>query len=262
MRFALIDNQRVEAHPKQQGLCPICSQPVIAKCGEKKVWHWAHRSNTSCDSWWESETEWHRNWKNNYPLDWQEIVLFDQKTGEKHIADVQTIHKLVIEFQHSAIKQEERISREMFYKNMIWVVDGTRLKNDYPRFLKEINSLFFIKTNNDNVFNVEFPDKVFPSNWLESSVPVIFDFLGLATGETDEIKNSLWCLLPKQKDKTFVVKIKREYFIKVTLNYPSLFQSRSKPNKPKQQLKIVRKRRISTHYYDPKNGRFVKRRRL
>jgi len=122
MRFALIDNQHVEALPKLHGLCPICSQLVIAKCGDKKVWHWAHRSIASCDSWWESETEWHRNWKNNYPVDWQETVLFDQQTGEKHIADVQTIHKLVIESQHSAIKHEERISREKFYKNMIWVV--------------------------------------------------------------------------------------------------------------------------------------------
>ena len=241
MRFALIDNNRVEAQPKQQGLCPNCSQPVIAKCGDKKVWHWAHRSITSCDSWWEPETEWHRNWKNNYPAEWQEETLFDEQTGEKHIADVRTIHKLVIEFQQSSIKPQERISREKFYKNMLWVVDGTRLKNDYPRFRKGKDSLFFAKTNNDNVFIVEFPYEVFPANWLESSVPVIFDFLGLSTDETDNIKNTLWCLVPNQKDKTFVVKIKREDFVKTTLNFPTLFQPKPQPRpiQPKQQIILL-----------------------
>ena len=76
-----------------------------------------------------------------FPTEWQEIVLFDKQTGEKHIADVQTIHNLVIEFQYSAINQEESISREKFYKNMIWIVDGTSLKRDYPRFQKELKIL-------------------------------------------------------------------------------------------------------------------------
>jgi len=240
MKFALIGNNRVEAKPKQQGLCPNCSQPVIAKCGVKKVWHWAHRSLTSCDSWWEPETEWHRNWKNNYPAECQEIAFFDEQTDEKHIADVRTIRNLVIEFQHSAIKPEERISREKFYKNMLWIVDGTRLKNDYPRFRKGKESLFFTKTNNDNVFNVEFPDEVFPSNWLNSFVPVIFDFLGLSTDETDEIKNTLWCLVPKQEDgKTYVVSIKRDVFVKVTNNSPTLFQPKPQPRPIQKKQQII-----------------------
>lgn len=118
MRFAIVGNNRIEAQPKLQGLCPCCFKPVVAKCGEQKVWHWAHRGNTACDNWWEKETEWHRAWKNNYPTEWQEKSLFDEKTGEKHIADVCTIRNLVIEFQHSYISQKERVSREQFYK--IW----------------------------------------------------------------------------------------------------------------------------------------------
>jgi len=242
MRFALIDNKRVEAQPKHQGLCPICSKPVIAKCVDKKVWHWAHRSIASCDSWWEPETEWHRNWKNYYPAEWQERILFDEQTGEKHIADVQTIHNLVIEFQHSTIKQEERISRENFYKNMLWVVDGTRLKNDYPRFLKGKDSLFFTKTKNNNVFIVEFPDEVFPENWIDSSVPVIFDFQGLSKNRTYEIRNKLWCIVPKQEGKTYVVSIEREAFIKTTLKFPTLFRPKTRPIKQKQQILLQSKR--------------------
>ena len=166
---------------------------------------------------------------------------------EKHIADVRTIHNLVIEFQHSTIKQEERISREKFYKNMLWVVDGTRLKNDYPRFLKGKDSLFFTKTKNNNVFIVEFPDEVFPKNWLDSSVPVIFDFLDLSTDSSDEIRKTLWCIVPKQDGKTFVVKIQREDFIKVTLNYPSLFQPKPKPSSIQHKQKIILQPKRNMH---------------
>lgn len=195
MRFALIDNNRVEAQPKQHGLCPNCSQPVVAKCGKQKIWHWAHRSITSCDDWWEPEIKWHRNWKNNYPANWQEITLLDDQTGEKHISNVRTTHNLTIEFQHSDIKPEERISREKFYKNMVWIVDGTRLKRDYPRFLKEWKSngiIDFYKTDKSGIFEVGFPEYCFPSAWLESTVPVIFDFLG--DGSMDD-SEGLVCFL-------------------------------------------------------------------
>ena len=39
-------------------------------------------------------------------------------------------HGLVIEFQHSPIEYDELVSREAFYKNMIWVVDGDRSSLD------------------------------------------------------------------------------------------------------------------------------------
>ena len=47
-----------------------------------------------------------------------------------------TVHNLVIEFQHSHMDAQERTSREKFYKNMVWVVDGTRLKEIILVFLK------------------------------------------------------------------------------------------------------------------------------
>lgn len=222
MKFALINNNRVEAQPKQQGLCPNCSQPVIARCGKQKIWHWAHRSITSCDSWWEPETEWHRNWKNNYPVEWQEIPLMDEQTGEKHISDIRTIHNLTIEFQHSALKSEERISREKFYKNMIWVVDGTRLKRDYPRFLKEWKSDGISdvhKTDKSQIFEVWFPEFCFPGEWLKSSVPVIFDFRGDGALEDLEGKrNTLYCLFPQVGRHARVAEISRKAFISATIN--------------------------------------------
>lgn len=136
MKFALFEDRRIEATKGAKGVCPNCRSELIAKCGEFKRNHWSHKSDRNCDPWWEPETDWHRSWKNNFPNDWQETPRCDEQTGKIHIADVYTSHGLVIEFQHSHIDPQERSSREKFYKNMVWVVDGTRLKRDYSRFLK------------------------------------------------------------------------------------------------------------------------------
>jgi competence CoiA-like predicted nuclease len=74
--------------------------------------------------------------ENLFPKEWQEIVHKDSATEEKHIADIKTDKGFVIEFQRSSIPPAEIKKRENFYKNMVWVIDGTRLKRDYPRFCK------------------------------------------------------------------------------------------------------------------------------
>lgn len=131
MRFARLNGLRVEANPKLRAVCPGCGGEVVAKCGRYKVWHWSHLSRAHCDPWWETESEWHRAWKNRFPEDWQEVPTFGPP-GELHIADVMTPSKLVIEFQRSSIHPDEVRAREDFYQRMIWVVDGC--KNDFDRF--------------------------------------------------------------------------------------------------------------------------------
>ena len=100
---------------------------MISKCGQYVRWHWAHKARLTCDPWQESETDWHRYWKDAFPMDCQEIVHLDEATNEKHIADVKTPGGVVVEVQHSPIAQEEARSRERFYGNMIWVVDARHL---------------------------------------------------------------------------------------------------------------------------------------
>ena len=124
MEFALINGVRRRPIKGHRGVCQNCGGEMVAKCGRVKAWHWAHLPNYNCDPWWGTQTQWHRDWKNRFPENWQEIVHIDEETGEKHIADVKTPHGLVIEFQHSPLDYVELISRESFYKNMIWVVDG------------------------------------------------------------------------------------------------------------------------------------------
>lgn len=218
MRFALVNNKRSEAEPGLKGICPGCMQPVIAKCGNQKNHHWAHKSNNSCDNWWESETEWHRAWKNHFSKDWQEVFLSDEETGEKHIADIYTAQGLVIEFQHSNIKHEERISREKFYKNMIWVVDGSNSRNDfaYSRFVKnKPSSSILNKAGFYWCFN---PEKQFPKNWLNSHVPVVFDFLGLnqAVGNKDPQKPLYYLYPQKIRERNVFAAISRKNFIELS----------------------------------------------
>src|SRR5689334_14435547 len=107
MRFALVEDKRTSPCPGMSGSCPACGSAVIAKCGNQRVHHWAHRGKRVCDRWWEPETEWHRNWKDKFPFHWQEVIRFDS-LGEKHIADVCSDRGLTVEFQNSHLNPKER----------------------------------------------------------------------------------------------------------------------------------------------------------
>jgi len=191
MRFAISNGQRIEATPKARGACGSCDAEMVARCGTRKVWHWAHKTKRSCDHWWEPETEWHRKWKQMFPADWTEVVQ-KATSGERHIADVRTPEGLVIEFQHSHIDIRESTSRELFYENMIWVVDGTRLKRDQ----KLLNWFIFLRQYSGWVGPVRFNGMGFQASerWARSDKPVFLDFGG----------DDLWCISPDKEGRQFL----------------------------------------------------------
>lgn len=174
MKFALVNGERREARNGLVGTCIGCGRPMLAKCGFVRSHHWAHKSLEQCDSWWEPETEWHRNWKNQFPEEWQEIPHISAD-GEKHIADVKTKEGWVLEFQHSHIAPDERKSRENFYKKIVWVVDGSRTTQIKNRFLLALES---------GGTHRQFPElkTIFSSKlallktWAPSKSHVVFDF--------------------------------------------------------------------------------------
>jgi competence protein CoiA len=131
MKFSLVNGIKQEPSPKLKGICCHCGSVTQAKCGNKKVWHWAHVNLENCDPWWESETDWHRLWKGYFPSQNQEIIHFDDETGEKHIADIKTDNRMVIEVQNSPMNEAEMSSREHFYKKMMWIVNGEKFKNNF-----------------------------------------------------------------------------------------------------------------------------------
>lgn len=226
MKFANIDGIRCEATTSgQRGICPGCGSEVVAKCGRVKVNHWAHLSGKDCDSWHEPEKEWHRMWKNQFPLEWQEKDFVDKATGEHHRADVHTPHGLTIEFQHSAIKPEEREARENFYSSegsMIWVVDGTRLESSWDRFIQNTICLHSIKGLPSYILQSQAPHAILPRDWLENSIPLFFDFLGtLSPNEVEIERIPLLCVLPpvpNAPEYTFFIIISREEFISLCKN--------------------------------------------
>lgn len=106
---------------------------MLAKCGPRVIHHWAHEGRRNCDPWWENETEWHREWKNLFPESCREVVHV-APDGEIHRADIRTPTGIYIEVQHSSMTDAERRSREAFYGNLVWIIDGHGLRNNFDLF--------------------------------------------------------------------------------------------------------------------------------
>ena len=220
LQYALVNNEKVEATPdlNGQGLCPGCLQPVTAVCGDQRLWHWRHRTKKKCDQWWASE-------KQRHPRKWREFIQHDSNTGEKHIADVRTPHGLVIEFQHSKLNSQERIAREHFYGSMVWVVDGTKAVNGYRRFVQGTHHHQCI--GQSEVLIAPHPEKCLNPSWLESAVPVLFDFRGAAPIDSCDAKHeSLWSLLPGRAEGSAVlVAVSPQQFVEKASSSHTLFNT-------------------------------------
>lgn len=130
MELAIVDGKRTEPFPGGRGTCEMCGDPAVAKCGSIKLHHWAHHGRYNCDPWWENETEWHRQWKSHYPVGCREVV-HQASSGEVHRSDIRTPSGLYIEVQHSHLPEPERVSRENFYGNLIWIVDGRSFRQRF-----------------------------------------------------------------------------------------------------------------------------------
>lgn len=127
---AIVNGKEVEAFLKGRGKCPMCDEPVFAKCGELKRFHWSHFKSSDCSNWTEPETEWHYHWKMTFGESNNEITI--KKNGRKHRADIQTKNKIVIEVQNSPISRTQIRQREEFYgEQMIWVLNGNEFKNRF-----------------------------------------------------------------------------------------------------------------------------------
>lgn len=210
MKFALVNGESQEAQPGLKGICSGCESVVIAKCGPQKINHWSHHKLRDCDTWWENETQWHRNWKNHFLKESQEVV-HRSSSGELHRADVKTDKGWVLEFQYSAISSDERESRNEFYEKIVWIVNGIRRKRDaehFSRSLKFVGNLGHSLVN--RVFEAASEKSALLRDWQNHSVPVVFDFL------QPEV---VWCLLPKKPEgQLILLEISRTAFIKIHAN--------------------------------------------
>lgn len=232
MRRALVQGVPTDATPKAKGICinPLCASEMIARCGRVKVWHWVHKGRPPCDPWYESETQWHRNWKNIFPSEWQEVVQQDSVTNEVHIADVRNPFGLVIEFQHSPIAPEEMRSREGFYKEMIWVVDGLRNDLDHAYFKMGLSGPI---QQSPLAYQVKWWGRgQFLRNWGEAKAKVYLDF-----GE-----NVLWRLVFYDAHRKIgaVGPLPREVFVRDCLTGTAIHVTENGPRLPARLVEVKR----------------------
>jgi competence protein CoiA len=195
MRYAFVDKVRVEPSKGLRGTCPCCGTEVVAKCGDFKLHHWAHKSLEGCDPWWENESEWHRAWKLCFPEEWQEQVFPGFDPGERHIADVVAAQGVVLEFQSYSISPEEMKARERFYDSMIWIVNGAKRDFDKVYFGMSICDQH---TKDPYLRMIRWVGRSkILAKWSKASCHVYLDFDG----------NEVWHLLEyDEKDKTGLIK--------------------------------------------------------
>lgn len=174
-----ITGKLIEPFKGGRGICKCCGGEVIAKCDTVKVPYWSHKSEVECDNWFEPMTKWHKDWQNQFPIENQEIVVFDKNTNEKHIADIHTNEGITIEIQHSLIGIEEFISRCKFYKDLIWVIDGSKYFGDM-RFKTENVYTGYLDLYLNSELSNEFMSEIIPEysidemNWVVVDREVIF----------------------------------------------------------------------------------------
>jgi len=173
MIWGINNNERISAIPHGNATCPICNSKLIAKCGNIKIHHWCHKANKDCDNWYEPESEWHLNWKDEFPKEYQEFVMGN------HRADIRTKKRWIIELQNSAISQEEIKEREEYYKRMIWLLNGETLG-------KNLN----IETRKNNY--VTFKWKYFPKSWFKAEKEVYVDLGNDTLLLIRKINNGKW----------------------------------------------------------------------
>lgn len=203
MRFAIVGGEKREAAKGLGGLCIGCDRPMIPVCGVKRERHWRHKVDCECDHWWENETEWHRKWKNRFSAEFQEI-RHRVESGEWHIADVKTTQGWVLEFQNSPISFEERDARNAFYRTIVWIVNGARVKRERDQFFQAIQNGIRI-CENPQVLRVSSSESSLIEKWVGSQAPVYFDF-----GD-DEV---LWCMYPTGSGPwCFMAPVRREDFV-------------------------------------------------
>lgn len=159
-------------------------------------------------------------WKNCFPQRFQEIVHFDERTGEKHIADVKTDNGFIVEVQHSPIPEGERRSREDFYGDMLWIVDARDLHGWFT-----VGTSFDLATCDPMTYYFQWRSRsTLLKRWSETRKPVFFDtlFPSPLTGHvmTPSQEHVLWRLVQFDPDTNlgFIAPVRSDWLIQAILN--------------------------------------------
>lgn len=130
-----INNNGDKVRPNKTGeraIDPFCKLPVLSKCGENYIHHWAFIEKPVGVNY-KPMTQWHYEWQLHFNKESVEIRV------DNNIADVKTEGGTVIEFQNSPISLENIKQREQTYgKSMVWVLNGS----EYGIKIKNTNQIY------------------------------------------------------------------------------------------------------------------------
>lgn len=192
MIYAWIDGQKRQPLVKGEktlSLCRDCGGTLSAVLPEQNIHHWRHKTG-DCDTWSEPEGPWHLGWKEHFNEECREISLKDMLSNELHRADILygqgTGFETVLELQHSPISEEERISREKFYKQgrrMFWLVhiDATSASSNGWNFHISLDFKSNLVEHDSHTYGIMQwygRSKQFIEKWKRSNAHVFFDFKG------------------------------------------------------------------------------------
>jgi competence protein CoiA len=126
----LLDRKGNRATPGKYGECPLCFEPLVPKCGNKRIWHWAHYAGTGCrDPYGESESEWHLIWKDRTTrrtrdgsvVGRPEVVV--ERNKVRSFADIKLPNGIVVKLRRTPIGIDRIRECEDFYGRMVWLFD-------------------------------------------------------------------------------------------------------------------------------------------
>ena len=167
-----------DTHSNQEYYCPYCGAPLVAKKGDIRQHHFAHKQSHVCSDTWANGgshgydlSPWHNEWQSLFPKVNQEVKLCLGET--KHRADV-LIDRTVIEFQHSIMPVKAFDDRNNFYFNLgykvIWLFDLSDLYS--------IGQLTYKPIDNELAFTWKNPKKAFNNYDIKSGCIDLFFQLG------------------------------------------------------------------------------------
>lgn len=246
MLYTIVNGQKILASPNSKGYCEICQGAVFSKCGEHRIWHWAHLSSEDCDSWHEPETEWHKNWKLLFPSENVEVVI--KKNGVCHRADIMTNEGVCIEVQNSPISCRDRAARESFYGQMCWVINAQVLKNqpvfsfdnewelhksEMPLYKSEFQAYGYKKTpalvyDRSNSYYKDLVIKKMNFEQIHNSSSYWLSLRGLNEFEIAEVNRKIIQILNEATNKTFTPSVSEPVTVH-WIGFPKVWEESAVP---------------------------------
>ncbi|MCP8968315.1 competence protein CoiA [Ectobacillus ponti] len=139
--------QLLQLQEREKLLCPVCGGEVRLRLGEQKRFHFAHKRETFCSTYFEPESAYHRHGKQLLYLWFQEQGL--QAEVEVYLPSIRQRPDLLlnphdnpiaIEYQCATISNEQLLKRTRSYWHagirVLWILGGSQMKRHAAHWMR------------------------------------------------------------------------------------------------------------------------------